>query len=73
VLAGGLTLGLTCSGLATLPRCGRPAWADAHAALSLIDQSSSLAAEVLELLATAIYLLGYMGCRVNPCWRGPTR
>jgi hypothetical protein len=43
------------------------------AALSLIDQSSSLAAEVLELLATAVYLLGYMGCRVNPCWRGPTR
>jgi ATP/maltotriose-dependent transcriptional regulator MalT len=39
---------------------GRLAWADAHAALSLADQSSSLAAEDLELLATAAYLLGHM-------------
>jgi tetratricopeptide (TPR) repeat protein len=38
----------------------RLAWADAHAALSLADQSSSLAAEDLELLATAAYLLGNM-------------
>jgi hypothetical protein len=36
----------------------RVAWADAYAALSLADQSSSLAAEDLELLATAAYLLG---------------
>jgi DNA-binding NarL/FixJ family response regulator len=38
----------------------RLAWADAHAALSLVDRSSSLAAEDLELLATAAYLLGHM-------------
>ena len=42
---------------------GRLAWADAHAALSLADQSSSLAAEDLELLGTAAYLLG----RVEDC------
>jgi DNA-binding CsgD family transcriptional regulator len=42
---------------------GRLAWADAYAALSLADQSSSLAAEDLELLATAAYLLG----RVEDC------
>jgi DNA-binding CsgD family transcriptional regulator len=42
---------------------GRLAWADAYAALSLADQSSSLAAEELELLATAAYLLG----RVEDC------
>ena len=43
----------------------RLAWADAHAALSLADQSSPLAAEDLELLATAAYLLGRVGggCR----------
>jgi DNA-binding NarL/FixJ family response regulator len=41
----------------------RLAWADAYAALSLADQSSSLAAEDLELLATAAYLLG----RVDDC------
>jgi DNA-binding CsgD family transcriptional regulator len=39
---------------------GRLAWADAYAALSLADQSSSLAAEDLELLGTAAYLLGHM-------------
>jgi DNA-binding NarL/FixJ family response regulator len=39
---------------------GRLAWADAYAALSLADQSSSLAAEDLELLATAAYLLGHL-------------
>jgi DNA-binding CsgD family transcriptional regulator len=39
---------------------GRFAWADAYAALSLADQSSSLAAEDLELLATAAYLLGHV-------------
>jgi tetratricopeptide (TPR) repeat protein len=38
----------------------RLAWADAHAALSLADQSSFLAAEDLEVLATAAYLLGHM-------------
>jgi DNA-binding CsgD family transcriptional regulator len=42
---------------------GRLAWADAYAALSLADQSSSLAAEDLELLGTAAYLLG----RVEDC------
>jgi tetratricopeptide (TPR) repeat protein len=41
----------------------RLAWADAHIALSLADQSSSLGAEDLELLATAAYLLG----RVEDC------
>ena len=41
----------------------RLAWADAYAALSLAAQSSSLAAEDLELLATAAYLLG----RVDDC------
>ena len=44
---------------------GRLAWADAYAALSLADQSSSLAAEDLELLGTAAYLLG----RVEDCLR----
>jgi hypothetical protein len=39
---------------------GRLAWADAYAELSLADHSSSLAAEDLELLATAAYLLGHM-------------
>ena len=38
----------------------RLAWAEAHAALLLADQSSSLAAEDLELLATSAYLLGHM-------------
>jgi len=42
---------------------GRLAWADAYAALSLADQSSSLSAEDLELLGTAAYLLG----RVEDC------
>ena len=42
---------------------GRLAWADAYTALSLADQSSSLAGEDLELLATAAYLLG----RVEDC------
>src|SRR5215203_4193666 len=42
---------------------GRLAWADAYAALSLADQSNSLAAEDLELVATAAYLLG----RVEVC------
>ena len=41
----------------------RLAWADAYTALSLADRSSSLAAEDLELLATAAYLLG----RVEDC------
>jgi hypothetical protein len=41
----------------------RLAWADAYTALSLADQSSSLAAEDLELLATAACLLG----RVEDC------
>jgi DNA-binding CsgD family transcriptional regulator len=41
----------------------RLAWADAYAELSLADQSSSLAAEDLELLGTAAYLLG----RVEDC------
>jgi DNA-binding NarL/FixJ family response regulator len=41
----------------------RLAWVDAHTALSLADQSSSLIAEDLELLATAAYLLG----RVEDC------
>jgi len=48
---------------------GRLAWADAYAALSLADQSSSLAAEDLELLATAAYLLG----RVEDCLRALQR
>ena len=39
---------------------GRLAWADAYTALSLADQSSSLAGEDLELLATAAYLLGHV-------------
>jgi len=34
----------------------RLAWADAYTALSLADQSSPLAAQDLELLATAAYL-----------------
>ena len=38
----------------------RLAWSDAHAALSLADRSTPLAAEDLELLATAAYLLGLM-------------
>jgi DNA-binding CsgD family transcriptional regulator/predicted DNA-binding protein (MmcQ/YjbR family) len=41
----------------------RLAWADAHTALSLADRSSPLAAQDLELLATAAYLLG----RVEDC------
>jgi len=41
----------------------RLAWADAYTALSLADRSSPLAAEDLELLATAAYLLG----RVAEC------
>ena len=45
------------------------AWADAYAALSLADQSSSLAAEDLELLGTAAYLLG----RVEDCLRALQR
>jgi DNA-binding CsgD family transcriptional regulator len=40
---------------------GRLAWGDAYTALSLADGSSSLAAEDLELLATAAYLLGRVG------------
>ena len=48
---------------------GRLAWADAYAALSLADQSSSLAAEDLELLATAAYLLGH----VEDCLRALQR
>jgi DNA-binding CsgD family transcriptional regulator len=39
---------------------GRLAWADAYTALSLVDQSSPLEAEDLELLATAAYLLGHV-------------
>jgi ATP/maltotriose-dependent transcriptional regulator MalT len=39
---------------------GRLAWADAYAALSLADRSTPLAAEDLELLATAAYLLGHV-------------
>jgi DNA-binding CsgD family transcriptional regulator len=39
---------------------GRLAWADTYTALSLADSSSSLAAEDLELLATAAYLLGHV-------------
>jgi ATP/maltotriose-dependent transcriptional regulator MalT len=38
----------------------RLAWADAYAALSLAEQSTPLAAEDLELLATAAYLLGHV-------------
>jgi DNA-binding CsgD family transcriptional regulator/tetratricopeptide (TPR) repeat protein len=48
---------------------GRLAWADAYAALSLADQSSSLAAEDLELLGTAAYLLGH----VEDCLRALQR
>jgi DNA-binding NarL/FixJ family response regulator len=48
---------------------GRLAWADAYAALSLADQSSSLAVEDLELLGTAAYLLG----RVEECLRALQR
>jgi ATP/maltotriose-dependent transcriptional regulator MalT len=48
---------------------GRLAWADAYTALSLADRSSSLAAEDLELLATAAYLLG----RVEDCLRALQR
>ena len=48
---------------------GRLAWADAYTALSLADSSSSLAAEDLELLATAAYLLG----RVDDCLRALQR
>jgi DNA-binding CsgD family transcriptional regulator len=39
---------------------GRLAWADTYTALSLADSSSSLAAEDLELLGTAAYLLGHV-------------
>jgi DNA-binding NarL/FixJ family response regulator len=38
----------------------RMAWADAYAALLLADRSTPLAAEDLELLATAAYLLGHV-------------
>jgi DNA-binding NarL/FixJ family response regulator len=38
----------------------RLAWADAYAALLLADRSTPLAAEDLELLATAAYLLGHV-------------
>jgi ATP/maltotriose-dependent transcriptional regulator MalT len=48
---------------------GRLAWADAYTALSLADRSSSLAADDLELLATAAYLLG----RVEDCLRALQR
>jgi DNA-binding CsgD family transcriptional regulator len=48
---------------------GRLAWADAYAALSLADRSSSLAVEDLELLATAAYLLGH----VEDCLRALQR
>jgi DNA-binding NarL/FixJ family response regulator len=48
---------------------GRLAWADAFTALSLADRSSSLAAEDLELLATAAYLLG----QVEDCLRALQR
>ena len=48
---------------------GRLAWAEAYAALSLADQSSSLAVEDLELLGTAAYLLG----RVEDCLRSLQR
>ena len=48
---------------------GRLAWADAYTALSLADRSSSLAAEDLELLATAAHLLG----RVEDCLRALQR
>jgi len=42
----------------------RNAWGDAYTALSLADQSSSLAGEDLELLAAAAYLLGHVDeCR----------
>jgi DNA-binding CsgD family transcriptional regulator len=48
---------------------GRQAWADAYTALSLADQSFSLAGEDLELLATSAYLLG----RVEDCLRALQR
>jgi DNA-binding CsgD family transcriptional regulator len=48
---------------------GRLAWADAYASLSLADRSSPLAAEDLELLGTAAYLLG----RVEDCLRALQR
>jgi DNA-binding NarL/FixJ family response regulator len=48
---------------------GRLAWVDAYTALSLADQSSSLAGEDLELLATAAYLLGH----VEDCLRALQR
>ena len=38
----------------------RLAWSDAYTALSLADSSSPLAAEDLELLATAALLLGHV-------------
>jgi hypothetical protein len=38
----------------------RLAWADAYAALVSADRSTPLAAENLELLATAAYLLGHV-------------
>ena len=47
----------------------RQAWADAYTALALADRSSALAAEDLELLATAAYLLG----RVEDCLRALRR
>ena len=48
---------------------GRLAWAEAYAALSLADASSSLSAEDLELLATAAYLVG----QVEDCLRALQR
>lgn len=50
---------------------GGAGWADAHAALSLADQSSPLAAEDLELLATAAYLLGHMEACLAALRRAP--
>jgi ATP/maltotriose-dependent transcriptional regulator MalT len=47
----------------------RLAWADAYAALSLADQSSTLAAADLELMATAAYLLG----RLEDCHKAMQR
>ena len=39
---------------------GRLGWSDAYTALSLADSSSPLAAQDLELLATAALLLGHV-------------
>ena len=48
---------------------GRLAWADVYAALLVADESSSLAGEDLELLATAAHLLGH----VEECLRALQR